>query len=238
MRLKMLVQICRYLILICIKCICLRMILQCIHDLIQCIRSQQVIMVEKSHKFALCHGKSTVCILRNAKIFFQVTKPYPDILCRIICQNSLHLFIIRTCIRNTQFPFCVSLADQWFYHLLQKFYGSLIGRHRDTEQWCIVEFMFPLFLKCFFIRNISRIPWTIRHFFRFKTFMQPDPEFFRAIMLQITKTFLNRIRRKFLQHFRPLDLSSCRLFFSHILTSIFTMIFYFNIVWYFLQETR
>ena len=217
----MLIQFCGNLILICINSICLRMCLQRLHDFVKRIGCQQIIMIQKSEKVSLCHGKCPVCILCNTQIFFQVTKTHPLIPGCILCQNSLHLFIIRTCIGNAKFPYSISLSCYRIDHLFQEFYGSLIGRYYNTDQRLIFKSVSSLSVQRCLIRGIGLIPWGIGHFLRLKSFMKTNPEFLWPIMLQISKTLLHCIGRKFLQNPHPLDFPPCRLLFIHVSTSIF-----------------
>ena len=155
-------------------------------------------MIQQSQKFSFRHGKCLIGILCDSQILLQITESYSGISGCIICQDSLHLFIIRACICNTQFPVRVGLCDQGIYHLFQKFRRCLIGRYRNTDQRSLFEFMFSLFLQCLLIRDIYFIPGTVWHLLRFEAFMKPYPEFFWSVMFQIAEPLLDRIGRQFL----------------------------------------
>ena len=147
-------------------------------------------MIQQTHKFPFRHFKSRICISGNSFIFSQFTDTDTGILFHVFFQDTFHNRILRTAVCNTKLPVGISLCQKRFHHLYQKCLRSTKSRNCHTDQRFISKTMFSLFFQFRFIRNIGFIPWPVGNLFRFKSFMKTDPEFFRSIMPEITKSFL------------------------------------------------
>ena len=217
MWLEMFTEVSRDLILICINNIQLPVFIEFLYDLIESIRCQKIIMVKESYKFSSCHGKRRIGISRDSEILIQISDTDSPVSGTIFLKNSCHCGVLRTSICNTEFPVRIRLIKKRLDHLTQKNLRCTKCRYCDTDLRRIAKLVFLLLLKFCRIRDICLIPRTIRNFFRFKTLMQTNPEFFWTIMLQITESFLNCVGIQFLKHTPPLDSSHSLLFFIHIL---------------------
>ena len=86
-------------------------------NFIKCIGRQQIIMVQKSYKFAARHLKSCICIFCNTFIFLQLFPKNPAVFFCIFLQHIFHGSVLRAGIGNTQLPVFIGLHQKTVYHL-------------------------------------------------------------------------------------------------------------------------
>ena len=221
MRLKMFIQIRGHLIFIRIDAVCLFILTDRAHNLVKCIRRKKIVVIQKPDKFPRSHGKSSICIFCNAQIFFQVPHMDPAVPGGILIQQLNHRLILWTSVCDTELPVRIGLIDHGADHLLQKFYRSPVCRNYHTDHRPAGKMPFSLFLQCFFIWPVCLVPRSVGNLFRFKPFMQPNPEFLRPVVLQISEALLNRIGGKLFQHFLPLNPAPRIIIRSHEFSFLF-----------------
>ena len=110
--LKMLVQFSSHLILICVYCIPMLMLVQCIHNLVKSIWRKKIIMIQKPHKFSLCHGKCSIGVLCNSFILSKLLPAYSPVPAAVFFQHFSHRLIFRTSIGNAKLPVLIGLCFQ------------------------------------------------------------------------------------------------------------------------------
>ena len=111
-RLKMLIQFSSHLILICVYCIPVLMLVQCIHNLVKSIWRKKIIMIQKPHKFSLCHGKCSIGVLCNPFILSEFLPAYSPVPAAVFFQHFSHGLIFRTSIGNAKLPVLIGLCFQ------------------------------------------------------------------------------------------------------------------------------
>ena len=216
MRLKMFIKICGHFILICIHSVQSAVISQRFGYFKKSVWGKKIVMIQNPRKFTGGHGKSRVCISGYSQIFRKVLHADTLIPGGIFFQHRSHVLIFRTSICNAQLPVFICLCQEGVHHLGKKQLWRAVSGHSHTDQRFIIQPDTPLAGKFRLVRNIRFIPGSVWNLLRFKALMEPDPEFFRTVMFQITESLLHSIRIQFFHHASPLDPASCILLFIHI----------------------
>ena len=166
-------------------------------NLIEGVRSQQIIVIQKSDIVSPGHGKSRVGIFRNSQVFRQILIADPVIPVRVLFQNPGHGSVLRAGIDQTQLPVGIALGQKRIQHLPQKFFRRPVGRHGNADGRGLLPFSFSLPGQGLFRCPVSLIPGTVGNFLRFHPLRQPGQKPFQAIMFQIAQPFFYRIGLQF-----------------------------------------